>query len=44
MISEDALAAVTKFGLVATFLFVVIPGAVWWFVRYLEFLAWAGSP
>lgn len=33
-------ANVTKVGLVAAVLFVVIPGAIWWFVRYLEFLAW----
>jgi len=44
MISEDALAVVTKVGLVALVLFVVIPGAIWLVIRYVEFLAWAGSP
>lgn len=41
MISEDALAVVTKAGIVAAVLFGVIPGAIWAVVRYLEFLAWA---
>lgn len=40
MISEDALANIARIGLVALVLFVVIPGAIWWLVRYLEFLAW----
>lgn len=40
MFSEDALAALTKVGLVAAVLFVVVPAAIWAVVRYLEFLAW----
>lgn len=44
MISEDALAIITKVGLVAAVLFVLAPGAIWAVVRYGEFLAWAGSP
>jgi len=44
MISEDALAVITKVGIVATFLFVVIPTVTWLVVRYGEFLARVGSP
>lgn len=44
MISEDALAVVTKVGIIAAALFVAVPGAIWLVIRYVEFLAWAGSP
>lgn len=40
MISEDALAVVTKVGIVAAVLFGVVPAAIWAVVRYLEYLAW----
>jgi hypothetical protein len=42
MISEDALAVVTKVGTVAAVLFVVVPAAIWAVVRYVEFLASMG--
>ena len=44
MISEDALAIITKVGLVGAVLAVVVPSAIWMVIRYVEFLAWAGSP
>jgi|GEM_PF-3084339 len=44
MISEDALAVAARVGIVAAVLFVVVPGAIWLVIRYVEFLAWAGSP
>ena len=40
MISEDALANIARIGLVAVILFVVIPGAIWWLIKYFEFIAW----
>jgi len=43
MISEDALAVVTKVGLVAAVLFVVIPAAIWLVIKYFEFIAWVGG-
>jgi len=42
--SEDALAIITKVGLVAAVLFVLAPGALWLVVRCGEFLARVGSP
>jgi hypothetical protein len=42
MISEDALAIITKVGLVGAVLAVVVPGAIWAVVRYVEFLASMG--
>ena len=39
MFSEATLAALTKVAIVGVGLFVVVPGAIWAVVRYLEFLS-----
>lgn len=43
MISEDALVIITKVAIVAAVLFVLLPACIWVLVKYVEFLAWAGS-
>lgn len=43
MISEDTLATLTKIGIVAGVLFVLLPAAIWVLVKYVEFLVWAGN-
>ena len=43
MFSESTLAVATKVGLVAATLLVLIPGAIWLVVKYIEFLTWAGN-
>lgn len=43
MISEDTLATLTKIGIVAAVLFVLLPAAIWVLVKYVEFLVWAGN-
>jgi len=40
MISEDALAVAARVGIVAAALFVAVPGAIWWLIKYFEFIAW----
>lgn len=43
MISESTLAVVTKVAIIAAILFVAVPAAIWWVVRYIEFLSWASN-
>ena len=42
MISEATLATLTRVALVGAIL-LVIPGAIWLVIRYIQFLAWAGN-
>lgn len=43
MIDEEILAAIVTVGLVAAIVLVLIPGAIWLVVKYIEFLTWAGN-
>ena len=43
MINEDTLAVVTKVAAFLAGIFIVIPGAVWLLIKYIQFLAWAGN-
>ena len=43
MIDEKTLAIFTKVGILGAVLFAVIPAAIWVFIKYVQFLSWAGG-